>query len=138
MKRFSSAFLIGVIAAFVVLQLLYYRQHGFSFTVIFQIDHWYLLRALSYLALVILGLRAWQLIRGKPVRLELGMREVGGFAVGVFALACAYFLWRAFGADSDDYKFTPYLVVPHLYLVALACFYGLVVMQWRVLRRYEG
>ena len=132
MKKYLSAFLLGMIAAFVVLQLLYFRQFGFSFLVYLSwIDPWYVGRALSILALVLIILLVKSLFQNNRFMLELSVLQLLLFFFGIFIMAIAYIVWRLMVPDSNDDKFTPYIILPCFYFIALASVYVLACINLR-------
>ena len=131
MKRLGSAFLCGVITGFWLLALFYWQYHGPSFTVAFFYDRFYVLHVVTYIALGILALRVWRLIRGRRVRIEFGLLDASVFLGGIVALAAAYMVWRQMSPDGDDPKFVPYIIMPVFFVAALVCFYGVVALRWR-------
>lgn len=129
--RSITALCLGVIAAFCVLQLLFFYQHGFSFTVVFHIDRWYLVRGLSYIALGLLAVRTWRFLRAGVAELRITRNDVFYFILGITVMAIAFIVWKLQEGPEVDFKFTPYVVVPAFYVVALIAYLGIEAIEWR-------
>lgn len=131
LRQLTVAFLLGVIAAFGVLQLFYFREHGLSFTVVYFIDRWYVIRALSYGALLLLAIDAIRLVRAKRLLLEITPLNLIAFLCGGLSIAIVALLWRHLAGADGDFKFTPYLELPAFFVIALAAFYVIEYLRWR-------
>ena len=132
MKKNLSASLLGIIMGFVVLQSLYFRQFGFSFLeYISWIDKWYIIRIISVFSIILGIWMTIKLFNKRRFLIEFTIMQLIFFFLGVISLAITYILWRVFSPDGDDYKFTPYVVLPCFYFISLASFYLLVFINMR-------
>ena len=69
------------------------------------------------------------IIRGYRINLNIGRYEIAFFILGVIVLL-AIAIWLKL-SEEPDYKVFPYIVVPKLFLIALASFWILVGLHFR-------
>ena len=127
MKRFISSLLVGVIFAFWIAQIMVFLRHGFSFTVVFNIDTFFVIRIFYWAAILIFAYYAWQLIMGRKFETAVGRCEIAAFLIGVVMLIFVAIILRSL--EATDYKVFRYLVVPKLFVIALASFWILVILN---------
>jgi len=121
--------LIGTIFAFWIAQFMVFLGHGFSFTVVFNMDSFFVIRIFYWFAILILAYITLCFIRGYRFTLSIGRYEIAFFILGVIVLM-AIAIWLKLSVE-PDYKVFPYIVVPKLFLIALACFWILVGLHFR-------
>jgi len=129
MKRAISSFLFGLVFAFWVAQLAVFYNHGFSFTVAFHFEAFFIVGGFFWLAVLLLGYFGWRIFRGHRVALSFGRLELAFFLLGVLVVLLLAFWLKSL--EPPDYKVLPYIVIPKLFVVALAGFWVLVLINFR-------
>ncbi len=121
--------LIGAIFAFWIAQLMVITVHGFSFTSAFNMDSFFVIRAFFWLAILLLAYFVLCIIRGYQIHLIIGRYEIAFFILGIIILM-AIAIWIKFSVE-PGFRRLPYIVIPRLFLIALASFWVLVGLHFR-------